>query len=369
MTRTVTANNLLLALLIATGLIPSPKAAAAVTFALSVMSYNVHGLPWPLATGRDEAFTKIAARLQLMRKRQTHPHVIILQEAFTDAAKQIARRGGYHYIVNGPSEGLVDAGLPSAADANFVSAASFFKGETSGKLLDSGLLLASDYPIISVKRAAFPAFACAGFDCLANKGILLVTIAVPGSNVPVTVATTHMNSKRSSGVSQERSLYAYRRQLEALDHFIADNRNPNFPIIVAGDFNASSPPRRASLVNHGTANWTTPYHLPINSALQHCLSPMRPCGGALAAIAFNVYTKGRDWQFYTSGLRSSIEAVKFNIPFGPEQDGTMLSDHVGYDVVYRLTQVTKPNAIRYATAMRKRVGGMSGTRTFVNDKI
>ncbi|MEQ1548831.1 MAG: endonuclease/exonuclease/phosphatase family protein [Chakrabartia sp.] len=339
--------GLLSALLLSCGFGSAVPANAADNDALSVMAYNVHGLPWPFASGRAEAFTKITARLQKMRERQAQPHVIILQEAFTDAAKQIAKDSGYRYSTEGPSADLVNTTTPGAADAEFVNAASFFKGETLGKLFDSGLLLASDYPILSVKRAAFPAFACAGYDCLANKGILLVTIAVPGIKTPVTIATTHMNSKKSSGVCEERSLYAFERQVEAIDHFLAANRNLNQPIVFAGDFNASNPQRRTYLVGHGIANWTTKLRLPINSALQHCLLPSIPCGGTPPAIASWVFAKGRDWQFYMPGIQESIEAVKMFVPFGHEANGTMLSDHVGYGVVYRLRQAKAQMAIRH----------------------
>ncbi len=69
--------------------------------------------------------------------------------------------------------------LPATgADRRFAAAASWFKGERSGKLLGSGLQLLSDYPILAVRRAPFPAYACAGYDCLANKGILMALVAV-----------------------------------------------------------------------------------------------------------------------------------------------------------------------------------------------
>jgi endonuclease/exonuclease/phosphatase family metal-dependent hydrolase len=309
--------------------------------ALSVMTYNVEGLPWPLAWGRSSAFIKIEQRLMAMRQRQTQPHVIILQEAFSAEAKQIATLSGYRYVANGPSKDMASGWKPNKGDVKFASEARFLKGESYGKLVDSGLLIASDYPITSIRRAAFPDFACAGFDCLANKGMLLVTVAVPGSPNLVTIATTHMNSKKASGVSQERSLYAYERQVEALDRFIDANRNPELPIIFAGDFNASNDARRAYLVNHSTMNWTTRLRLPIENALHHCLLPRFPCGGAPPSIASTVFKKGRDFQFYTQGFRASLQAVGLAVPFGNEQSGGMLSDHVGYNVIYRLKRTTR----------------------------
>lgn len=314
--------------------------------ALSVMAYNVKGLPWPITSDRTADFRRIEARLRAMRAQHAQPHVIILQEAFTSPAKAIARRSGYRYIVEGPSRDLQSPILARASDRPFIEGASFFKGERSGKHVGSGLILASDYPILSVHREAFPAFACAGYDCLANKGILMVTVKVPGSATPVTVVTTHMNSKKSSGVSQSRSLLAYRRQVEVIDDFIARYRNPDLPVILAGDFNASSAERRSFLTAHSAAKWTTKRRLPIDNALQHCLKSDAPCGRAVPAIAATVFQKGRDWQFFSAGYRASIQAIAMAVPFGREHDGTMLSDHVGYRVTYRLTQALVPRTPR-----------------------
>jgi len=322
------------------------RAATPAATALSIMAYNVKGLPWPITSDRTADFTRIEARLLAMRARHAQPHVIILQEAFTSPAKAIARRSGYRYIVEGPSRDLQSPVAPRASDRPFIDGASFFKGERSGKQVGWGLVLASDYPILSVHREAFPAFACAGYDCLANKGLLMVTIKVPGNATPVTVVTTHMNSKKSSGVSQTRSLFAYRRQVEFIDAFLARYRNPDLPVILAGDFNASSAERRSFLTAHSAANWTTKRRLPIDNALQHCLKSGAPCGRAVPAIAATVFQKGRDWQFFSPGYRASIQAIAMAVPFGRERDGTMLSDHVGYRVTYRLTQALIPHTPR-----------------------
>jgi endonuclease/exonuclease/phosphatase (EEP) superfamily protein YafD len=302
---------------------------------LSVMTYNVKGLPWPIARNRDAAFEKIETRLAALRKTNAQPHIIVLQEAFTQRAKLIASRSGYRYLANGPSKSMINTKQPEKKDLRFVEAASFFKGETSGKSLDSGLQIASDYPILSIKRTAFPAFACAGYDCLANKGILLVTVAVPGSNTPVTIATTHMNSKRGARVSYARSLYAYRLQVAAIDAFLSANSDPKLPIIFAGDFNASSTARRSYLLDKGATKWSA---FPVRSALQNCMATALLQGRKLDSLADYVVERGRDWQFYAAGIGNEISARRFDIPFGRERDGTMLSDHVGYRIRYELRQ-------------------------------
>ena len=53
---------------------------------------------------------------------------------------------------------------------------SFWRGERSGKVAGSGLQILSDYPIVAIRRQAFPEAACAGYDCLANKGIVMALL-------------------------------------------------------------------------------------------------------------------------------------------------------------------------------------------------
>ncbi len=54
---------------------------------LSVMTYNIHGLPWPVAWGRTSAFVQITQRLGALRAGGRQPHVVLLQEAFTRQAQ------------------------------------------------------------------------------------------------------------------------------------------------------------------------------------------------------------------------------------------------------------------------------------------
>jgi endonuclease/exonuclease/phosphatase family metal-dependent hydrolase len=305
---------------------------------ISVMTYNVNGLPWPLALGRETAFAAIEGRLRTMRTAGRQPHVIVLQEAFTARAKRIATNSGYRFVANGPSSALSSAIRPTTADRGFAERASTLKGEKFEKFLDSGLQIASDYPIISIRRAAFPVFACAGYDCLANKGILLVKVKLPDRSMPITIATTHMNSKRSSGVSQARSLYAFQRQVDVINGFLAAHRDPRLPIIFAGDFNASSVQRRSYLFGRGIASWSADAGRSVESALDRCLQATPPCWGKPPPIARYIRARACDWQFYIPGLRGSIAAISVAVPFGRERSGEMLSDHVGYGITYRLGQ-------------------------------
>ena len=63
-------------------------------------------------------------------------------------------------------------------------------------------------------------------------------------------------------------------------------------------------------------------------------------GKKMDNLANYVVARGRDWQFYASGTRGHLAATRFEIPFGRERDGTMLSDHVGYGILYQLQRGT-----------------------------
>lgn len=299
----------------------APPAAAT---PLSVLTYNVKGLPWPIAGDRPAAFSRIAERLRQMRREGRQPRIVVLQEAFTAEARAIGVVAGYRYRADGPAAADRTAWPMSSADRAFVADANPFKGEGLGKLLDSGLMVLSDLPILTVRRMAFPAFACAGFDCLANKGVLLVTVAVPGEAMPVTIVTTHLNSRRSSGVPDARSLHAYRVQVAALRWFLARHADPRAPMVFAGDFNiGKAAPRRAALFA-GVRRWTSPQK-----------DALRSCAG-LGRDAREALHRAKDWQFFTSGGLAAISARAIETPFGREADGTMLSDHIGYTAHYAL---------------------------------
>ena len=111
---------------------------------LSLLTYNVEGVPWPFAWDRPPAFARIADRLRLLRGAGRAPQIVALQEAFTGEAQAIGREAGYRYVVAGPSEAELNGAPPSPADSGFEADARWWHGELDGKLVGSGLMLLSD---------------------------------------------------------------------------------------------------------------------------------------------------------------------------------------------------------------------------------
>lgn len=320
-----------------------PIAPAPVAFdgTLSLLTYNIEGLPWPVARGRPAALTQIVAQLRRMRAAGNAPHVIVLQEAFVPEAQAIGAAAGYRYRATGPAAEAVATDTMTPADRQFAAGAHWWKGETAGKFVGSGLEVLSDFPIVATRRMAFPNFACAGYDCLANKGAVMVSIAVPGLATPIDVATTHLNSRHAAGVSPARANEAYVRQVGYLNAFIAAAHDPRRPLIVAGDFNVGKEiARRAALLNTAPLRWGA------TGGLRDALRTARRDNLPLNADARFSLKRARDWQFFASGRDAGIALAGITVPFGHDADGDMLSDHVGYVARFRFAPVAaRPDAV------------------------
>ncbi|WHO39013.1 sphingomyelin phosphodiesterase [Sphingobium sp. AP49] len=301
---------------------------------LSVMTYNVMGLPWPVAFGRDEALGRIAERLAALRRAGRQPHIVLLQEAFSPEAVQLARRAGYAHVAIGPDSGLRTAIAARTDDRNFLQAARWDRGETAPKQLNSGLLILSDYPIVGIDRMAYPDFACAGFDCLANKGVLIAHLAVPGFDRPVSIVNTHLNARKAAGVAIARSQQAFDRQAGLLADFVRAHVLAGQPMILGGDLNIGGDSNRFQAF---FARWA---RVGMGFVAAHL-------GGARRALADRVLTdvgnhadleqasaRGKDWLFARDGGGRPMSVVHAAVPFGTEAEGAPLSDHFGYMIAY-----------------------------------
>jgi len=314
------------------GLSAASPASAQEPTELSVLTYNVEGIPWPARSGRGADLLRIADQLQALRTQGRQPRVVLFEEAFSHKARSIAGKAGYRYVADGPSASDIGAPSNSPADRAFKAAARFFSGEKWGKLRGSGLRIASDFPILDVKRIAYSA--CAGMDCLANKGAVLVTIAVPGVSQPVAIVDTHLNSRTAARVPADRSFYAYQRQVDALSDFVRANIPPGMPFIVAGDFNAGQEPRRRDYLLQQAASWRN--DLPVRAALDTCLQAGNLCATANRSdLAFSE-KRGRDYQLFASSGAANLTLESMAALFGHDAAGRMLSDHVGYSATYRV---------------------------------
>jgi endonuclease/exonuclease/phosphatase family metal-dependent hydrolase len=297
---------------------PDPTPTVHLGGALSVLSYNVEGLPWPLTHGRTQAAARIAQQLQALRRLGQEPHVIAVQEAFGTAQKAIGAAAGYRYAAFGPSAAFNSSPLTTATERTFIAQAEALHGETEGAFEDSGLAIFSDYPILGVERVAFPRYACAGYDCLANKGILAVALRVPGRTAPLIVLDTHLNSRTASGVGEARSLQAYQRQVDMVGDVVGRLGGTGSQVVLAGDFNVGDDPARLSYLSQV-----------LDGSKQMKVAASEMTCGAECRVVSRAPTVSRSKTiiFY----RGPTPISKAGWEFGNLADGEHLSDHVGVE--------------------------------------
>ena len=294
------------------------------TATLSVLTYNLEGLGWPARKGRARELKEIGARLAAMHEAGTGPDVILFQEMFSGAAKNAVAASGYPAIAPGPRRTT----KPYADDRDKLAGkAKPLKGELGIKLVGGGLAIASRYPIVDTALDPYGRRACAGLDCLSNKGVMLARIAMPGVPVPIDIYNTHMNSRGASGVSEVRDREAHARQAAAASQFIARTQDIAAPLIFGGDFN----------MRHAEDRWAefSEYH-PLTLVHEVCIDPASGCEVRMSWDGDAPWMDTQDLQFFADGERLSVRPVRVEALFDGGASGPRLSDHDGFLVTYEL---------------------------------
>ena len=315
---------------------------------ISVMTYNVAGLPWPIGCGKSSKLTdengkrypiacdrsdglrNIGDILGRLRNLELEPDIVMLQEAFIAASAEVPERARYPNWVAGPGPNDLGPKVSERASEEFIAERSFWKGEKLGKRQPSGLLIASNFPIAEQFNSPFYQWECGGFDCLANKGVLLVRIRIPGLPDPLEVITAHYNSKNSTGVSIERAHAAHRLQVDATQEFLLQNSDHELPAIWGGDLNMRHSEER---IVHFVAQAGDS----LNEVSSWCLENSDACDLKIRSDSDTPWFENQDLQGWTSGTRVSVRPLSIEEIFDDPVDGVMASDHSGFIVIYRLS--------------------------------
>lgn len=286
---------------------------------ISVLTYNVRGLPWPIARRRGEALREIGRELAALRRERRQPDVVMIQEGFRAEVAGLFEASGYRYWARGPgrAERTPFAGVVLGAHDRL-------RGEGLGKLMGSGLHVFSDAPILEVKRAAYNN--CAGVDCLANKGAMLVRLAPGGLPTPIDVVNTHMNSRKASLAPRSRTLPAHNGQVRELTAFLETHRQVGNPLLVGGDFNIRNSPARY---------YFEALERPYTVVGEFCSQPASGCGDGAADAASEPWLRSQDLQAFSAGA-VGVQPLRAETLFPAGDRKRALSDHDGYLVRYRL---------------------------------
>jgi endonuclease/exonuclease/phosphatase family metal-dependent hydrolase len=315
---------------------------------ISVLTYNIAGLAWPVACGkksrqtdangeripiacdRAEAIVAIGDTFAEFRQQGKEPDIVFLQEAFIAASEEIVQRGGYTNWVTGPGREDVGPEYSERASQEFLLARALKSGEKSGKRLSAGLLIASNFPISESFNHAFYQWECAGFDCLANKGVAMARIAIPGVPGFLEVVTSHFNSKGASGVSLDRSFEAHKLQLASTREFLKNTADYSMPGIWGGDLNMRhSDERLENFVKGANKN--------LNEVSSYCVENPDRCDIGIDWQSDTPWYDSQDLQGWDSGDIVKVEPVRVEQAFNEPVNGIMPSDHNGFLVTYRLS--------------------------------
>lgn len=293
---------------------------------LSVLIYNVEGLPWPARKNRGPSLDRIGVTLAELRAKGRAPDIVLLQESFTSRAARIGEHAGYANAIGGPKRS--DVARNSSVAAEFAAERRRKKGERGPKLMRSGLYVLSDFPVTEMFREGFAKRACAGFDCLAAKGMMLVRVTVPGVPSPIDIFTTHMNSGRAARVPLDRSAEAHRYQALEAAGFLDRYHDLNNPLIIGGDFNMRRNPERFDFFS--TA-------IPYTIVHRWCMERPATCDVKMSWDGDEPWLDTQDLQAFDSGKIVSVEPIGVEAMFDGSANGARLSDHDGLLVTYRLS--------------------------------
>jgi len=298
---------------------------------IEIMLYNVEGLPFPARLNRSKDLGQIGVELAAMRATCKTPRIIVLQEVFSEDAERIAAQAGYVAVADGPERdarrSLAGAPIPDT----FLAGQRFSRGEGGPKLVDGGLQILSDYPVLEAVSEPFSDDACAGTDCLSNKGAMLVRVRIPGLPVPLEILNTHMNSRKGAGVSYGRTDVAHHLQSDELADFLQRHRSPGYPLLIAGDFNMKDAAARFSHFER---------RMPQPLVHRHCAN-----GACVLNKTFETaqpWMETQDLHAFESGGIVTVRPLRLDTIFDG-LNGPMLSDHIATIVTYRLSWPVEPS--------------------------
>lgn len=315
---------------------------------ISVLTYNIAALPFPIACGktsrmtdenddripiacnRKEGVIDIARAFRQLRDQGLEPDIVLMQEAFLPIVAEFPDIAGYQNWVAGPGPYDLGPKYSDRASEAFIENRQFWKGEKWGKRQPSGLLVATDFEIVEHINFPFYEWECAGFDCLANKGQTLTRLRIPGLPDLLEVATAHYNAKGASGVTIERAHEAHRLQLDAALEFLRSTSNFDLPAIWGGDINMRRSEDRIRYFIEQTGDG-------LNEVSSYCIANPDRCDLNIRDDSDAPWFQTQDLQGWADGLRVAIEPVRMVEIFDEPVDGVMLSDHNGFLVIYRLS--------------------------------
>jgi endonuclease/exonuclease/phosphatase family metal-dependent hydrolase len=292
---------------------------------IDVLTYNVEGLPNSLRFGRPAALKEIGERLAALRQAGEAPDIVMFQEVFSRSARGAVLASGYPSITPGPS---ARDRVPRPRDAALPGRPNPRRGEIGLKVASSGIVIASEFPVVADARQPFARNSCAGLDCLSNKGLAFARVRLPGVPGSIDLFNTHMNSTRASRVPQRRHLAAHRKQSRELMGFLGVHGDPAVPTIFGGDFNMRGSSERFAEF----ARWK-----PLTLVHRYCVEQPEACDVRMSWDGDQPWLDTQDLQLFRPGEGMGLRPIRVEAMFDDGPSGPRLSDHDGLRVRYELS--------------------------------
>lgn len=294
--RTVLALSLLLSLSAAASSKTSRPQLNPLKKALTVLSYNIKGLPSIALGDYDEnRYGEIGKILAERSKSGKSPDIVVLQESFSERTRELREAAKYPHVAEGPrANSLLGVG--------------------------SGLFILSRYPIEKQAERAFGEKLCASWDCYSNKGVQYAKIQVPGLPLPIEVYNTHLQASRSSDRIR-------RQQVKVLVEFFQETHEPGLPVIFAGDFNF-----RPGMGDESYKDFVK--LTAFGNVGRFCLD--QGCAAEADHGWHGIWSGAVDHHFFSKDSFVEILPTKVQRNFKELVGERRLSDHFGYEADYEL---------------------------------
>jgi hypothetical protein len=181
-----------------------------------------------------------------------------------------------------------------------------------------------------IERYPFPKGGCAGYDCVAAKGVLVVWIDVPGVGEPIAIVNTHLNSRRATRVVSDRADQAYAWQVASARRLLSRAVSSASPVIFGGDFNTGKVPARVAAVTQPLIDSTE------IDGLRTVLTEGKVVAGSQNE-AQRIVDRNKDKILARDGDRVALLPERAWVPF-PIGSKNPLSDHAGFVIDFSLEQ-------------------------------
>ncbi len=281
---------------------------------LRVLSYNIKGLPKFAGGYRSKTRFKEIGQILLDRKSSGNaPDIVLLQESFIKETSDLRSLASYPYAVKGPNKKDFD-----------------IHGNMVSKLLNGGLYVLSRFELKHSQKVVFNKNSCSSWDCFSNKGVLITEAQIDELPFNLKIATTHLQSTRKNDDDRI-------EQMNVLKTFLKPVLDENQPLIFAGDFNTN--PTRESFYY-----WKN--QLDLHNAGESCLDAKNICNIPDSTDRDWILQKSKDQHYYRHGIAPSKDGLtRYQVQivplfaernFSEHVKNKPLSDHLGYEVVYRI---------------------------------